>query len=209
MPRPDQSFYLAHFTKDGREFRGNEVDNPTMDQMSARQRLINILTQKEILAANLNWVNKKAVCFTECPWGSLLRHAEKYSSYGIGFTKKLIYSRNGNPVLYVNPTLFRGQHWDQTVYPFLNPFVPSYASDAVKNQPPFNGRPVDYTHEREWRVTRDFKFQYKYICFVILNSVKDLEVVPDNIVNEIGYEKFVFMDTYRKIEELWPTHLME
>ena len=64
MPRPDQSFYLAHFTKDGREFRGNEIDNPTIDQMSARQRLINILTQKEILAANLNWVNKKAVCFT-------------------------------------------------------------------------------------------------------------------------------------------------
>ena len=54
MPRPDQSFYLAHFTKDGREFRGNEIDNPTIDQMSARQRLINILTQKEILAANLN-----------------------------------------------------------------------------------------------------------------------------------------------------------
>ena len=100
MPRPDQSFYLAHFTKDGREFRGNEVDNPTMDQMSARQRLINILTQKEILAANLNWVNKKAVCFTECPWGSLLRHAEKYSSYGIGFTKKtdLLQKRKSRPL---------------------------------------------------------------------------------------------------------------
>lgn len=209
MPRPDQSFYLAHFTKNGPEFTGNEIYHPTIAQMSARQRLINILSNKEILAANLNWVNRKAVCFTECPWGSLLRHAERYSSYGIGFTKKLIYSRNGNPVLYVNPTLFHEQDWDNAVYPFLNPFVPKYAAENVKNQPPFNGRAVDYTHEREWRVTKDFKFQYAYVSFVILNSVKDLEAVPVSIVEQIGYEKFIFMDTYRKIEELWPTHLME
>lgn len=209
MPRPDQSFFLAHFTKNGKDYSGDEIDTPTIEQMSARQRLINILSEKKITAANLNWVNKKAVCFTECPWGSLLRHAERYSSYGIGFTKKLVYSRQGNPVLYVNPTLFHKQTWDDAVYPFLNPFVPQYATDTVKKQPPFNGRTVDYTHEREWRVTKDFKFQYTYISFVILSSVKDLDVIPDDIIKAIGYEKFIFMDTYKKIEELWPTHLME
>lgn len=209
MSRPDQSFYLAHFTKHGDRFLDHEVDNPTIAQMSARQRLINILKNKEILSSKLNWVNKKAVCFTECPWGSLLRHADKYSSYGIGFTKRLIYSRGGNPVFYVNPNLFHGQEWDNSVYPFLNPFVPQYATEKVKGQSPFNGRAVDYTHEREWRVIQDFRFQYKNISFVILNSVKDLKVIPEEIITEIGYEKFIFMDTYRKIEELWPTHLME
>ena len=73
----------------------------------------------------------------------------------------------------------------------------------------FHGRIVDYTHEREWRLTRDFKFQYTYTTFVILKSVSDLKVIPDEIRNAIGLDKFIFMDTYRKIEELWPTHLMK
>lgn len=210
MPRPDQSFYLAHFTKDGKEFDiNNHPSNPTIAQMSALERLIAILSQRKIVAANLPWTNKPAVCFTECPWSSLLRHAEQYSCYGIGFSKKLIYSRGGNPVIYANPTLFRGQNWQEDVYPFLTPFVPTYAPNAVRNTPPFNGKAIDYTHEREWRVTKDFSFQYVYIKFVVLKSVSDLQKIPSNIISEIGIEKFIFMDTYKKIEELWPTHRMD
>ena len=68
---------------------------------------------------------------------------------------------------------------------------------------------MDYTHEREWRVPRDFSFQYSHIKFVVLKSVSDLNNFPENIIEEIGIEKFIFMDTYKKIEELWPTHVME
>ena len=43
MPRPDQSFFLAHFTKDGKEFDSNNPkDNPTINEMSAFDRLIAI-----------------------------------------------------------------------------------------------------------------------------------------------------------------------
>lgn len=209
MSRPDQSFFLAHFTKNGKDYTGDTVENPLISQMSAFERLINILTERKIIACELPWTRKKAVCFTECPWGSLIRHASVYSPYGVGFTKKLVYSRNGNPVIYANPKMFSEQTWDKEVYPFVTPFVPSYASDAVKNQKPFNGKSVDYTHEREWRVVKDFSFQYNYIAFVILDKYSDLKQIPDTLIEQIGSEKFIFMDTYKKIEELWPTHIME
>jgi len=210
MPRPDQSFYLAHFTKNGRQYNPDESrENLTSNQMSALERLIHILQEKKINATNMNWTNQKAVCFTECPWGSLLRHAENYSCYGIGFTKQLVFSRGGNPVIYANPNMFSAQHWDPAVYPFVTPFVPSYAPESIKGKPPFSGKPVDYTHEREWRVAKHFPFQYRNIMFVVLDKISDLQKIPQEIVKEIGVEKFLFMDTYKKIEELWPTHLMD
>lgn len=210
MPRPDQSFYLAHFTKDGKDFDSAiKRTNPTIDQMSAMERLIHILQEKRINATKMNWTNKPAVCFTECPWGSLLRHANNYSSYGIGFSKRLIYSRGGNPVIYANPNMFDAQTWDEKVFPFVTPFVPSYAPESIIRRPPFRGKAVDYTHEREWRVAKDFPFQYSYVMFVILDKISDLQLMPQEIVAEIGIEKFLFMDTYKKIEELWPTHLMD
>ena len=208
MSRPDQSFFLAHFTKNGDKYTGEEKENSSFDEMSARQRLISILQNLTIKASTVPWVKKKVVCFTECPWGSLLRHAEKYSPYGIGFTKKLIYSRKGNPVLYLNPELFNLQQKDNPIYPFINPFLPLYASENQKKMA-FHGRIFDYTHEREWRLIRYFKFQYTYTTFVVLKSVSDLKVIPDEIRNAIGLDKFIFMDTYRKIEELCPTHLMK
>lgn len=210
MPRPDQSFYLAHFTKDGKNYDPNaDVNATTIDQMSALDRLIALLNNKKISAFPLPWTKKPAVCFTECPWGSLIRHAENYSCYGIGFTKKFVYSRKGNPVIYANPEMFHNQKWDEKIFPFITPFVPIYASQAVKNKHPFNGNPVDFSHEREWRVAKDFTFQYSNIAFVILKSVRDLEHIPESIISEIGLQKFLFMDTYRKIEELWPTHIMD
>lgn len=48
------------------------------------------------------WIGKhNAVCFTECPWASLITHTHQYSSYGIGFTKNFIFSKGGGPVYYV------------------------------------------------------------------------------------------------------------
>ncbi len=209
MSRPDQSFFLAHFTKNGKNYDGSMGPHDEISEMSAFERLISIIESRRINACELPWTNQKAICFTECPWSSLLRHAKVYSPYGIGFTKKLIYSRGGNPVIYANPNLFDKQKWDKKVYPFVTPFVPSYAPATTKNKKPFYGKPVDYSHEREWRITRDFTFQYKYVTFVILDKYCDMDKIPSTIIKDIGADKFIFMDTYRKIEELWPTHIME
>lgn len=109
MSRPDQSFFLAHFTKNGKNYDGSKGPHDDVNEMSALERLISILKDRKITAFELPWTNRKAVCFTECPWGSLLRHAKSYSPYGIGFTKRLVYSRKGNPVIYANPDLFQAE----------------------------------------------------------------------------------------------------
>lgn len=68
MSRPDQSFYLAHFTKNGKNNDGTAGSHEEISEMSAFERLIGILENKKIGAFELPWTGKKAVCFTECPW---------------------------------------------------------------------------------------------------------------------------------------------
>ena len=46
----------------------------------------------KINASKMPWTGCRAVCFTECPWSSLIDHTEKYSSYGIGFEKSFIFT---------------------------------------------------------------------------------------------------------------------
>lgn len=210
MPKPDQSLYLAHFTKDAKCYSSEgDSKGSDIDKMSALERLVSMLSDRTIKASTMPWNNRLAVCFTECPWGSLLRHAKQYSPYGIGFHKRVVYRKKGNPVIYANPDLFHSQEWSEKAYTFVTPFVPTYAPQEMKNARPFNGKPVDFSHEREWRVPEDFEFQNSDVCFVILKSVIDLKAVPDDLIHELGIEKFIFMDTYEKIEELWPTHVMD
>lgn len=158
MSRPDQSFYLAHFTKNGKNNDGTAGSHVEISEMSAFERLIGILENKKIGAFELPWTGKKAVCFTECPWGSLLRHAKAYSPYGIGFTKKLIYSRGGNPVIYANPNMFNEQKWDERIYPFVTPFVPTYAPDSVKNQKPLMEKSLIFRMKENGELPKIFRF---------------------------------------------------
>ena len=206
MFKPDYSPYLAHFTKDGKQ--GHEADNSASpyQNMSARERLISILRTKKIKASSMPWTGAKAVCFTECPWTSLLGHTEQYSSYGIGFNKRAVYVKHGGPVYYIRPDHFERQKksgFDKHLYPFLTPFVPTYSPKKFKEQ--FDGS-VDYTHEREWRVPHDFPFEYKDIEFVILSDYKDMASFPQDLKDSIGREKFILMENYKLIEKLWPVH---
>ena len=49
----------------------------------------------------------------------MTNHANNYSPYGIGFTKKYIYERGGNPVFYVRPEIFSKQEWDALILIFI------------------------------------------------------------------------------------------
>ena len=206
MPKPDQSFYLAHFTKDA---TATDPQHNESECASALDRLASILRDRTIRANTIPWTKRPAVCFTECPWSSLLIHANNYSPYGLGFKKSKVYACGGNPVIYANPNLFDDQQWDSRVYPYVTPFVPIYAPEGMKSRAPFNGKAIDYSHEREWRTISDFHFDYQDVCFVILDKVGDLAKIPDDIREELGDDKFIFMDMYRKIEELWPVHRLE
>lgn len=202
MNRPDFSNYLAHFTTN-RQPCSKAKENPTIDQkgVSAIDRLINILTIKEIFASRLSWNNLNAVCLTECPWGSLLAHAKNYSPYGIGFTKDFIFNKDGSPVFYVRPDIFDKQKWTNETLIFTTPFWPEYR--LTKSYKKFY-KTLDYSHEREWRVPTSLKFEYTDIQFIVLKSYKDIGKISDTLIAKIGKEKFLLMENYQYIEKLWP-----
>ncbi len=190
--RPDFSKYLVHFTKDRRP-DSESITNPAKDikGKSARDRLLSILNERKIIASRLTTGNNaNAACFTECVWCSLLLHAKRYSCYGIGFTKEFLYHKGGNPVFYANPNIF-----NRLIKTQDKPFVALYK--------PFMDHPVDFSHEREWRVSQSLKFRYSDISFIILKSQTDLADFNDYI-QKIVIDKVIIMDEYKKIETFWP-----
>ena len=189
---PQDSKYLAHFTKG----------------VNAYDNLVSILQDRIIRAGNLPWTNRPAVCFTECPWSSLLNHARNYSPYGIGFGKHHVFSAGGGPAHYVRADLFEAQEWADEVYPFVTPFWPSYRPRRLRSEAYLNGMTIDYTHEREWRIPHDFAFDIHRLSFVILDTYEDMARFPRDLKDAIGRNNFILMDVYRKIEELWPTHII-
>ena len=210
MNRPDFSNYLAHFTKDG-ALCSDSLDNPAklFEEKTAIDRLISILQSGEIVASTMPWTGASAVCLTECPWASLLGHTEQYSCYGIGFNKKVVYAKHGGPAYYVRPDHFKKQmkasRFDKHVWPFVTPFSPVYRPKHMKAQ---YFPTVDFSHEREWRVPHDFRFNIEDIEFVIIKATEDLNVFPRDLISKIGVEKFIIMENYRFIETLWPVHLI-
>lgn len=205
--RPDFSNFLAHFTSNRKPVGHKDQNNPVKDVAKgfALNRLVNILTKKQIVASTMPWTNSHAVCFTECPWTSLIDHTNNYSPFGIGFNKQLIFSRNGAPVYYVRADQFEKQQWHKHLKAFVTPFWPTYRPKSLNSKKVFPN--CDYTHEREWRIPHNFDFEYEHIEFIILNTYKDMAKFPKSLKDAIGREKFILMENYKKIERLWPVHL--
>lgn len=186
----NDSDFVAHFTKDG---EGKSFSN-----------LVTILEEKRIKATKMPWTNRKAVCFTECPWSSIRKHAKNYSAFGLGFAKPRVFAAGGGPAYYVRADHWEKQDWDKHVKTFVTPFWPPYRPRSEKYDKHLEGRDVDYSHEREWRVPHDFIFDYDQIEFVVLPDYEGMARFPKRIKDEIGREKFILMDVYDQIERLWP-----
>jgi hypothetical protein len=191
-PRSDQSEYLVHFTKGQDPFKN----------------IVAILNDKTIRAGKLPWTKLPAVCFTECPWPSLIKHAESYSPYGIGFAKPRVFAAGGGPAYYVRADHFEKQQWEDHVMAFATPFWPEYRSKALYDTKYLKGKTIDYSHEREWRVPHDFSFDYSQVEFVVLNSYEDMAAFPKPLKDAIGRKKFILAEIYQNIEKLWPTHII-
>ena len=206
LNRPDFSEYLVHFTSDRAPFsKKSRIPVDNFAEMTAYEKLISILTAKEIFASRMPRTQATAVCFTECPWASLLSHTKIYSPYGIGFSKPLIFSRDGAPALYVRWDTFNKQEWVSDILPFVTPFWPAYRPKKLGD----NYKTCDYSHEREWRIPHHFIFKYDQIEFVVLDTYEDMEKFPRELKREIGEEKFLLMDNYRTIEKFWPVHIID
>lgn len=205
--RPDFSNFLAHFASNGSLHSEHTDDYDAIKALSAKDRLIRILEEKKIKASIMPWTGCHAVCFTECPWTSLLGHTKVYSTYGIGFEKPFIFSRNGSPVYYVRADQYEKQEWHEHLKPFVTPFWPAYRPKSIEQKKSF--KTCDYSHEREWRVPHDLPFEYINISFIILGNYKDMAEFPRELKDVIGRDKFILMDNYRVIEKYWPVHKIE
>ena len=209
LNRPDLSDFLAHFTSNRQPVGKKDASNPVKEKAKgyALTRLISILNDKQIIASTMPWTNSHAVCFTECPWMSLIEHTKVFSPYGIGFRKKNIFSMNGAPVFYVRADQYEKQEWHKHLKSFVTPFWPAYRPKSINTKKKF---PLcDYSHEREWRVPHNFQFEYSQIEFIILNNYEDMAKFPRELKDAIGREKFLLMDNYKMIEKLWPVHNLQ
>jgi len=107
--RPDFSSYLAHFTSDREPLGLKDANNPAngFARLIAGQRLGSILRSQVIRASTMPWTNRRAVCFTECPWSSLLDHANQYSPFGVGFEKPHVFAGGVGQYITFEPIILR------------------------------------------------------------------------------------------------------
>ena len=215
MPRPDFSEFVVHFTKASNPW-GLGVDRARVDglneiaQLNGYERLIAILENRVVRATNMPWTDRPCACFTECVWGSLLDHAQRYSPYGVGFHKEKLFAAGGGPAIYMRQDLFRIANqrggWADEIWPFITPFVPEYSSDEHRREY-WGGRvPCDYTHEREWRVPHDFAFDMGDVAFLTVATYEDEARMPRELKDAIGRSNILLMDNYSRVNTLWPWH---
>lgn len=209
--RPDFSEYLSHFTKDGDFCHIEQTDDmDAFRKMTAFERLCSILKMKEIKTSIMPWTNTPGLCFTECPWSSLLMHTKQYSPYGIGFTKEFIYKNNGAPVFYMRKkfmnALTRSIKDKKVLTEILamsTPYSPSFETKSMREQIKL----VDYTHEREWRMSSNLHFHYQDIKFIIIKNHEDYDLLPQEFRDNYDRNRIIVMNNYRLVEELWPVHI--
>jgi hypothetical protein len=219
MNRPDFSEYVVHFSKDADPFSAVKAPADTQDivPLSAKERLISMLSQGTIRATRMPWTNRPAVCFTECTWTSLLAHAGCYSRYGIGFKKQLLFAAGGGPAIYMPPALLARQRehvgedkvpFDPELYAFLTPFAPPYMPNDYRQQHWVGRKFIDYSHEREWRVPHNLTFSLDDVSFVVVDTYEDMAQAPSALKDAIGRENWLIMSNWERVEEFWPVHQM-
>jgi hypothetical protein len=142
--------------------------------------------------------NKRAVCFTECIWEGLAKLASEYSSYGIVFSKRLIFDLGGGPALYLrgDSIVAVGDRIPEPLHAFIAPFDPD-----ARIRP---GVPLDWLHEREWRLPNSLSFTYANIEYVLVESIPEAtEFVRQFGAQQLPESKIIPMEVYRNIKHAW------
>ncbi len=200
----DYSPLVVHFTKSARMVREELIleDDQLFSykQINAKERLLSILTSRVIHASPMPFLpsDPRAVCFTECIWEGLANLVGQYSSYGIVFSKRLIFDLGGGPALYLRGDNFvavRGEI-PELLHAFIAPFDPE-----ARIRP---GVPLDWLHEREWRLPHSLEFTYANVEYVLVESIQE----ATQFVHQVGAQqlpesKIIPMEVYRNIRRAW------
>ena len=200
----DHSPLLVHLVRDG-PFSSSQLmaDDHALSGcagMSARERLINILTSTTLIGSPMPWVlgHPEAVCFTECVWQALVRHTDVYSCYGLVFKKTLIFKNGGGPALYIRGDILNRIR--SRLPHYLGVFVAPFDPVGISS----NGVRLDYLHEREWRLPGSLEFEYSDLEYVIVDSVSDANDVAMEVGEQhLSRSQIIPMESYRIISEAW------
>lgn len=185
--RSDISGFLTHLTRE-------------TEKLGVVDVLIKILNDKKITGSspNIGFIagNANAVCFQDAPVYGLtqnLIHEQynkeelggkvRYRGIGLGFSKKYAYMKGARPVIYetkeVAKSLLPKSEWWRIV---------SFDLSDDENI-------IDWTHEREWRISGDFTFELNEVYVYLINGSsykKFIEKASQEIIK--GIKGIVVLD---------------
>tara|TARA_R110002072_G_scaffold534_6_gene3958 strand:- start:137535 stop:138191 length:657 start_codon:yes stop_codon:yes gene_type:complete len=165
----DMSEYLVHFSS-----------GPDKD--SAYSSMMGILFNRNIKAVNpfgfakrfaYDKESQKSVCFSEAPLHLLERISKRRGPYGIGFKKRFISNKGGNPILYaIDGTPLhaglekllkiaqedKGELGD--TFWEIAPFIDRVISNESSR--------YQFDWEREWRLNKNLDFETYEVSFLII-----------------------------------------
>ena len=187
--RIDLCTQVTHLTK------GATIDGI---KYSPLKILIKILNERTIIGSDTaeGFIvgNRRAVCFMDAPLYSICENTDfekelrkrklsnriKYMPFGLMFPKRYIYLKGGRPVIYdktdVAKSYLNEDEWWRIVRFDLS------EKDSI----------IDWTHEREWRLPGEFKFDINKATVVVPNTIqynnffKEANEVDEEIANNIN-----------------------
>jgi hypothetical protein len=181
--RNDITSMLTHLTRPSNDFIYDE--NEEEMNLAAVDNLIKILKERCLVGSDGNGYvlgNIPAVCFQDAPLYGVIQNIQneenirnkskynkiRYTGNGLTFSKFYIYGKGGRPAIYDNSKEAKKylpieQYW-RIVNLELN-------TDSQKI--------VDWMHEREWRVSGEFEFDYEF-THVLLYDKAAYDYFMDN-----------------------------
>ena len=203
----DYSPFLIHLTRDTGDGEGTITGESVMSpshglfafrKSSAKEKLLSILKSKSIRSSPLPDLPNKpeAACFSETVWGSIRNLTGNFSSYGIGFNKKVIFEKGGGPVLYARGDIIQA----------LSPSIPPKLEPFVKPFDPLGEwlEESNFLYEREWRVPGTFGFEFSDIQFILVDSHSDASgIIRKFGPNNIPEDRVIVMESHRRVMDTW------
>lgn len=148
--------------------------------MTDWDRLQAIVVGTRLLGHEMPGAKASAVCFTEatsrgCSW---LINEGRYTSCGVAFTKRFLFSAGGGPVLQVRGDEWAAvSSWPEGLRARVVRLWPGASPGAGETLPWWLAGRSEWIFEREWRVptsTGPLLFDLDDIAFLVLPSVEHL-----------------------------------
>lgn len=191
--RDDICHYLTHFTKE---------KNSEIGLIDSTSILIDILSDRVLKGSTTEsgfiHGDKSAVCLHDIPLKyiikSIYRSRDKnktinFTGIGLCFSKRFVYKNGGRPVIYDKPNIAKQYLAKDEWWRIVN-------LDLSNDK-----NIVDWTHEREWRVPNDLKFNLSDVTIIVPNNetyknlchnykIKELDII-NKVRGIINIEEYI------------------